>query len=165
MARPIEPPTFDAIVVLGCRVDGVRGALGGAAGRRIARAVEAWLALGARRVIASGGRSWDGIVEADRMADALVAAGVPTAVVLRERCSMNTADNARFTAALAGRHGLERIALVTCTWHLPRALRLFEREGLQGEGFGADPPPTSVLTRAYRSLRERVCMRLDGVER
>lgn len=165
MQPELSRPPFDAIVVLGCRVVGGGGLLGGAAGRRVARAVEAWRSDGARRVIASGGRSWAGAVEADRMAEALVAAGVPADVVLRERCSMNTADNARFTAALVGRHGLARIAIVTCSWHLPRALLLFRREGLAATGLGAEPPPASPLTRAYRSLRERVCMRLDGVSR
>lgn len=157
----MSAPSLDAIVVLGCRVTGT--ALSGAAERRVARAAREFHATGARRVITSGGRSWGGVIEADRMAAELIALGVPSGVILRERCSMSTADNARFTAALAVRHGLERIAIVTCTWHLPRALLLFRREGLQAHGLGAEPPPSSALTRAYRAVRERVCMRLDGV--
>jgi uncharacterized SAM-binding protein YcdF (DUF218 family) len=141
-----------ALVVLGCVVnrtgDG-RGELRladgqgarepilgpGAARRRTQAAAEAWhravLAGSAPSlVIASGGRAWQGWVEADAMAEALVALGVPERAVLRERLSHTTHENAQYVAAQCGLRGIERVAIATCVWHLPRAVRLFQAEGL-----------------------------------
>jgi uncharacterized SAM-binding protein YcdF (DUF218 family) len=84
-----------------------------------------------RVIIASGGRAWGGEVEADAMAEGLVALGVPAEIVVRERASLDTRDNARFTAALCARHGIGRVGLVTCGWHLARARLHFEAEGLE----------------------------------
>jgi uncharacterized SAM-binding protein YcdF (DUF218 family) len=82
-------------------------------------------------VVASGGRAWDGEMEADAMARALVALGVPSGVVVRERTSLHTRDNALFTAGICGRRGIGRVTIVTCGWHLARARMLFESEGLE----------------------------------
>lgn len=155
------------IVVLGCRVtDGARDqALPGAAGRRVAKAAEVFRERAVERVIATGGRTWEGVVEADRMAIELERLGIPASAILRERCAMNTADNARFSAILADRHRLRTSAFVTCTWHVPRAVLLFRREGLEAEGIGADAPDPGLVGRAYRTIRERICMHLDGVAR
>ena len=117
----------------------------------------------APRLITSGGRTWEGFVEADAMASDLEELGVPATAIVRERCSMSTAENARYCAELLRRHRLERIVLVTCAWPLPRALRLFEREGLRCTGAAAESPDPGPLGRAYRVVRERICMRLDGV--
>jgi uncharacterized SAM-binding protein YcdF (DUF218 family) len=157
---------LDAIIVLGCRVTGstrTETALEGAAGRRVTRAAALFRERAPRRVVASGGRTWAGVVEADRMACELERLGVPASSILRERCSMSTAENARFTAALAERHAMRSIIVVTCTWHLPRALLLFQRQGFTSDGVGADAPDPGRLARAYRTIRERVCMHLDGV--
>ena len=47
-----------------------------------------------------------------------------------ETQSRDTAENARLTAPLLQRDGVQRIALVTDAWHLPRAIVAFERTGL-----------------------------------
>ena len=84
------------IVVLGCRtaLPG-RAGLPGAAARRVARAALAAAALSADGtpvpVLVCGGRRWDGTPEAVAMADALVDAGVPRALVFRELWSMTAA--------------------------------------------------------------------------
>lgn len=155
-------PPFDAIVVLGCRVH-AGGSLRGALARRVDRAAGAYHDGRAPRVLVSGGRVWGDAVEADAMAQALEARGVPAPHIVRERCSMSTKDNARFAARLLGRLRLERVVVVTCPWHLARALLLFRREGVSAEGLGAEPGDASALQRLYRATRERVCMRLDGV--
>jgi uncharacterized SAM-binding protein YcdF (DUF218 family) len=156
-------PPFDAIVVLGCRVH-PGGSLRGALARRVERAARAYREGQAPRVIVSGGRVWDELVEADVMAQGLEALGVPADCIVRERCSMNTRDNARFAARLLHRFGLEHVAVVSCHWHLTRALLLFHREGIQAEGLGAEPGDATAWQRLYWSARERVCMRLDGVK-
>jgi uncharacterized SAM-binding protein YcdF (DUF218 family) len=96
------------------------------------------------------------VVEADELSRRLVARGVPEASVVRERCSLDTRDNARFTAALLRRRGLSRVVVVTCAWHLPRAERAFRAAGLEVEGVGVEPPPTTLLERLYRRARERL---------
>jgi uncharacterized SAM-binding protein YcdF (DUF218 family) len=47
-----------------------------------------------------------------------------------ESQSRDTLENAQFTAALLRKDGVQRIALVTHAWHMPRAQRAFERAGL-----------------------------------
>ncbi|HEY6463027.1 MAG TPA: YdcF family protein, partial [Polyangiaceae bacterium] len=113
-----------AIVTLGCRVtlDG-EGRLSGALGRRVRAAAHAYGAYQQQTgegtlVVASGGRHWDGEVEADAMARELVRLGVPEAAIVRERCSLSTRENARYAAAALARRGIERALVVTCPWHL-----------------------------------------------
>lgn len=58
-----------------------------------------------------------------------------------ETRSRDTAGNARLSAALLKAEGISRIALVTHAWHLPRAIALFEKEGLE-----VTPAPTAFST-------------------
>lgn len=156
---------MDALVVLGCRVVRAPGAglgLLGAAGRRTRAAAAAFHAGRAPLLVASGGRAWDGVVEADAMADALVEEGVPRAAIVRERCSFSTLENARFTAPILARRGVRVAAIVTCAWHLPRALRAFRACGVRCEGVPAHVPEDSGRTRrAYWEVREAIASWLD----
>lgn len=136
--------------VLGCRSDSA------ALIRRAGAAAEAYRSRGATLAVACGGRSWAGIVEADELARQLVAGGVPEAAIVRERCSLDTRDNARFAAALLRRRGVREVVVVTCSWHLPRALRAFAAAGLEVEGIGVSPPSATLLQRLYRRERERL---------
>jgi uncharacterized SAM-binding protein YcdF (DUF218 family) len=107
-------------------------------------------------VLACGGRAWGGRVEADAIAEMLIEHGVPAEAVVRERCSLDTRDNARFAASLLGRRGLSRVVLVTCAWHLPRAERAFRAAGFEVSGIGVEPPTSTLLQRLYRRERERL---------
>lgn len=149
-ALVMKQPVVSAAVVcvLGCRADGTTLA------RRAKAASEAFLSRGATLAMACGGRAWGGLVEADAIAGIMIAAGVPGEVIVRERCSLDTRDNARFAAALLARRGLSRVLLVTCTWHLPRAERLFRSAGLEVEGFGVAPPHPTVRQQTYWRARE-----------
>jgi uncharacterized SAM-binding protein YcdF (DUF218 family) len=55
--------------------------------------------------------------------------GVPVGWV--ESRSLTTRENARFSARILKRAGKRRIYLVSHSWHLPRAVPEFEREGLE----------------------------------
>jgi uncharacterized SAM-binding protein YcdF (DUF218 family) len=123
-------PHPDVIVVLGCRVH-LGGRPSGAARRRAERAALAWQELRPTCVIASGGRRWNGIAEADVLLSTLVARGVPRAAVVRELCSLSTLENAWYSAELMRAAGLLRPAIVTCDWHMPRAIACFERLGFE----------------------------------
>jgi uncharacterized SAM-binding protein YcdF (DUF218 family) len=82
--------------------------------------------------------------------------GVPDEAILRERASHDTRENARFAADILRGRGLERVLVVTCSWHLARATMLFSRAGLSVEGLGAAPPDPGLIARVYWNARERV---------
>jgi uncharacterized SAM-binding protein YcdF (DUF218 family) len=101
-------------------------------------------------------------MEADVMARELTARGVPASAIVRERCSLTTRDNARFTAAILARRGVERAAIVTSPWHLPRALSLFARAGVQGEGVASEgDAPGAWRARAWHRIREGILTWVD----
>jgi uncharacterized SAM-binding protein YcdF (DUF218 family) len=144
---PYEEPV---LCVLGCRAGSTVLA------RRARVGAEAYLQRGSKLALVCGGRSWAGLVEADELARMMVLGGVPREAIVRERCSLDTRDNARFAAALLERRGLSRVVLVTCEWHLPRAERLFRAAGLDvTPGIGIPPPSPTTTQRLYWAARER----------
>ncbi len=152
-----------AIVVLGCGFTlhgtGEQARLApGAMSRRAAAAAGAFAAAGAAVsvLIASGGRAWNGVVEADAIERELVRLGVPGDMVVCERGSLSTRDNARFSVAAMARRGLQRATIVTCDWHLPRALETFRRAGIEASGVPAPSGPAGLRKRFWRWGRERV---------
>ncbi|HEY1691315.1 MAG TPA: YdcF family protein [Polyangiaceae bacterium] len=148
-----------AIVVLGCRVMlDEEGRLAGALGRRVRAAARAYeeRAGEGTLVLVCGGRHWGGTVEADAMARELGRLGVPESAIVRERCSLSTRENARYAAATLARRGIERVAIVTCAWHLARAVALFRARGLHVEGVHAGAAPAPWTRRTWRWGVERV---------
>lgn len=83
-----------------------------------------------------------------------------------EAQSRDTAENARFLAPLLKRDGVQRIALVTDAWHMPRAVSAFERTGLHvspapmgfllanNQGYMEWVPTVSGLSTSTRVLQE-----------
>ncbi|HZH44988.1 MAG TPA: YdcF family protein [Lysobacter sp.] len=175
-----ELPRADAVVVLGggdrlawikrphVRAEDLRYS-------RLAAGARAWLAGRAPRVILSGGGR-PGRTEARSMAYAIQRLGVPASALLLEERSLDTDDNARYTARLAREHGIRRVLLVTSQLHMPRAVQLFENAGLQvvavpvpepsrRAGWTRWVPSRSALWRSGRALKEHlalVVMRLHG---
>lgn len=142
--------TDRVVCVLGCRV-------GSPAFLRRAAVAAAILRDGrASLAVTCGGRAWNGRVEADALADFLKSDGVAPDAIVRERLSLDTHDNARFAASLLRRRGITAVYVVTCTWHLPRATRLFRAAGLDVEGIGVEPPHPTNAQRVYWWMRERV---------
>lgn len=163
-------PRVDAIVVLG----------GGRSGRwidregvtaeeldssRVAAGARAWLAGRAPLVILSGDGEGKGS-EAGRMAEAITRLGVPRSALVLEKRSDDTRDNARHTAALTQRRGIERILLVTSQVHMPRAHLLFREAGVDAVPLAVPEqadrdewhdrwfPSRSALWRSGRALKE-----------
>jgi cyclophilin family peptidyl-prolyl cis-trans isomerase len=135
-----------------------QGRLEGALARRVEAAAEAYARRGEAHavVVASGGRRWSEVVEADAMARELARLGVPAEAIVRERCSLSTRDNARFAAAALERRGITRATVVTCAWHLPRAVALFAREGVGDDGLAVPTVPAPFRRRFWRWGREIV---------
>jgi uncharacterized SAM-binding protein YcdF (DUF218 family) len=124
--HPLVP--LDAIVVLGAPLRR-GGRLSPILEERVAAAAALYHAGGGRHVVATGGLA-NGAprAEADAIAEALAAAGVPD--VLVERASRTTDENARFTARLLAPLGVRTVWLVTQPFHGRRAAHLFRRAGL-----------------------------------
>jgi uncharacterized SAM-binding protein YcdF (DUF218 family) len=94
------------------------------------------------------------------MRDELVRRGVADHRVLRERCSLTTRDNARLSAELLRRRGTGTITLVTCDWHMARAVALFEQERLVVSPHPVPGPPPARMTGGHRGIHEWVARRL-----
>ena len=143
---------LDAIVVLGCRV--AEGSLSAPARRRVERGARAFHEGLSERVVVAGGRRWNRALEAEELAQELARLGVPDSVVLREDRSLTTAENARFTAELLAPLGAQRVGIVTCDWHMPRALWVFGRAGLLATPVPAMSPPVALRKRLSRGAFE-----------
>jgi uncharacterized SAM-binding protein YcdF (DUF218 family) len=151
----------DAIVVLGCRVL-PSGRPTTVAARRAAKAAEAYLEGIAPHVIASGGRRWGALIEADVLRCELLRAGVPESAVTRELWSLTTHENALFSAELLRRLGARRVAVVTCEWHVSRAIANFRAAGVDAWPLPSAGIRRGIVGRAYRLGHERICTWLDA---
>lgn len=145
-------PKAQAIVVLG-------GAMSPPSGRSTeidlhAAADRVWYAARlfhagkAPLLLLSGGSDMSAAYpEARAVAIFLVDLGVPEQAMVLEEHSRTSRDNAAFSATLLKARGINHILLVTSALHMPRALALFSRQGLQVipaatdfEGIQAPPP-------------------------
>jgi uncharacterized SAM-binding protein YcdF (DUF218 family) len=73
-------------------------------------------------------------------ADRLVSLGVPANRVSGDSCARTTWENATRTASwLQSHHAGAPVLLITDPWHLPRATRAFQHQGLQVMPFAAAP--------------------------
>lgn len=101
----------------------------------------------------SGGVGWANSGTAVPTEGAVVRAAVrpDQGVALRwvEDQSRDTAENASHLRTLLAPEGVQRIALVTHAWHMPRAQQAFERAG-----FTVLPAPTGFTLAQQRSLVE-----------
>lgn len=93
-------------------------------------------------LITGGGIEWRGprLPETEAMRDLLVFMGVPAEAILLESEARNTYENALYTRQLLTARGIDRILLVTSALHMPRSVRLFERQG-----FTVIPAPADFL--------------------
>lgn len=118
-------------------------------GVRLAHALpETWLVVLGPRGEAHAGGPADAPPpsHARILADAAAELGLPRGRIVEIDTARDTAEE---IAALRRLAGEERVALVTSAWHLPRAMKLAEREGLD-----AFPCPSDFLGRdkASRTL-------------
>ncbi|NUP06402.1 MAG: YdcF family protein [Polyangiaceae bacterium] len=160
MGHSLAPP--DAIVVLGCRVE-PSGDLSPTLTRRAAWARAAFEAKLGRYVVPSGGRRWGDHVEAEQLSRWLARGGVPSDAIFAERLSLTTAENAVFSAEVLTRLRVRRAVIVTCAWHMQRALACFRRAGVDALPLPVPAAPSTLFARLYRSGHEIVSSRLDAM--
>jgi len=147
LARSLEwqyLPTQDqisapAIVVLG---GGTESALSprsavevNSAGDRMIHAADLYHKGAAPLLVLSGGNvDWMESIENSPAADMrqiILKLGVPDSAIVLQPKSQNTFEDALYSAALLKEKGIKKIILVTSAMHMPRAVALFEKQGLE----------------------------------
>ncbi len=136
---PDEIPAADVIVVLGGGTEPaayprpsveVNGA-----GDRVLYAAALYKEGKAVHILLSGGNiSWlnEGTTTpAEDMASILIAIGIPEEALWLETISQNTYENALYSKEILAENEIERILLVTSALHMPRAVALFEKQGIE----------------------------------
>ena len=149
---PLEPspPHADAIVVLGCALQG------DSAGPALIRRVECGAALyeaGAAAMVLLSGGGRGRRSEAAAMRDVAASYGVPDAAMVLEPHSRNTFENAVESARLLRERSLGAIILVSDGYHLPRARLLFRCAGVAVVAT-AQPPSRGLVRELPWRLRE-----------
>jgi uncharacterized SAM-binding protein YcdF (DUF218 family) len=98
---------------------------------RLVHAVALYKAGKARQLLLTGGSPPGSRSEAQLMQDVLAVMGIPPEAIILEDQSKNSHDNAVNSARMLRERGMNRILLVTSAFHMPRAVPLFERQGLE----------------------------------
>jgi len=152
---------FPSLVLLGCRL-GNRGALSPTGVRRAARALEAFRVGLSPHILACGGKAWSGVRETDALCQFLAESGVPDGALEREVWSRTTRQNAHFAAKMLLPRGLRRVGLVTCDWHMARALCCFRGAGFDPSPLPAESPPVHGWPALSRAVREGLSFVVDS---
>jgi uncharacterized SAM-binding protein YcdF (DUF218 family) len=145
LAGPMDDPTGQILIVLGGSAleDGI---IGQSSYWRSVYALRAYRKTPFLKIIVSGGGSFH---PADLMRDFLVASGVPADRITVEDHSLSTRENAVYTKQLITANN-ERLVLLTSDYHMYRALRVFQKVGLQ-----VAPRPFPDIVKRSSSLTER----------
>ena len=129
--------TIDALVVLGAALT-EPGVAGPALRRRLAHGVRVWRQRDAGYLLVSGGVVGPPPAEAEVMRELAIELGVPPERIVVEDRAVNTFENAVYSGRIFHDRGWKRLAVVTDTFHMPRALFVFRWLGLPVVG---DPVP------------------------
>lgn len=134
---PVDPAPLEALFVLGggTEVDLDGHPFLGETGDRIAEAARLWHAGRVRCLVASGASAGIQGVRRDLGAETRVIwmdLGIPAEAirVVTEPCFV-TRDEVQAYRRLKAQQGWTRVGLISSTWHLPRAMALAKREGLE----------------------------------
>ncbi|MGO9621915.1 MAG: ElyC/SanA/YdcF family protein [Desulfobaccales bacterium] len=104
---------------------------------RLLEGVRLYRAEPGRKLILSGGPVFNPIPESQIMSRVALIMGVNPRDILQESLSRDTEEEARLLKPLVGR---ERFFLVTSAAHMPRAMALFRRQGLEPVAAPMDLP-------------------------
>jgi uncharacterized SAM-binding protein YcdF (DUF218 family) len=154
--KPKAGDRIEGIIILGGFEDGwVSAGRGGLAVNESAERLTEGLRLArehaeAKIVFTGGvGRMWGGDLEATGAVAAFLRdAGIDASRLVLEGKSRNTQENAVYTAEILGRDPGTRWVLVTSAFHMPRAVGLFRKQGLD-----VVPYPVDYRTRGVEDLR------------
>lgn len=157
---PVVRPTWDAIVVLGCRV-GRDGSPSLAMRRRVGYAVSLYRQGRAPRLVMTGGRGEDEpISEASAAAKVAVDLGVPPSAILMEEESQSTEGNAEYARRTLGPG---QVLVVSDAYHVTRGARVFARYFDEVDATGIRGAPIGGALREVAALAIYALLgRLDG---
>jgi uncharacterized SAM-binding protein YcdF (DUF218 family) len=145
---------FDAIIVLGTSADrdGNPTPLELA---RVTEAVHEYERGVAPRLIFTGAAVANRFVEAQVMAHAAEAQGIPESAVLVEPRARDTIQNACYSVRIMNQHGWRSAEVVSNAWHLQRSALIFSHTPIEF-GMHAAPPlePESGIGDASRAFSE-----------
>lgn len=166
---PPAEPAGDVIIMLGGGampdspdVDGV-GALCSSPANRLLTAVRLQRKLGVP-ILLSGGQVYEDTgAEAKIARRILIDLGVPEEQILVETRSVNTTQNARYSAEILRAQGLTQPILVTSAFHMKRAVLNFEKQGIDVVPYPADYQVTHHPVFHYTKLRPQTEALLDNV--
>lgn len=99
-------------------------------------------------ILVTGGAPYGGRPEADAMAESLKQDFQAKTIWIEDQ-SNDTAENAQYSAALLKAKGVHTVALVSQAWHLSRAIKQFERQGIT-----SIPAPTGYTTTEQQSIAQ-----------
>ncbi|MGJ3247856.1 MAG: YdcF family protein [Elainellaceae cyanobacterium] len=158
---PDEYPQAEAIVVLGGAIkpqSPPRPWVDVAeSGDRPLHAARLYLQGKAPLMILSGGRiDWKdgGPSESMDMATLVEAMGVPSSAILQDPTSLNTHENAVNVKEILEERGIERVLLVTSAIHMPRSLRIFQKQGIEAIAAPTDFLVTEGSYQEFQSTLE-----------
>ena len=141
------------------------------AAARVWYAARLYKAGKASLVVLSGGDGNPGVdlgSEASAMRSLLLDLGVPSQAIILENRSLNTRQNAAYSAAILGRLGINNVLLVTSALHMRRALAQMRKHGLHAipaatdfearrkSGIRAWLPQAGALRRSAYAIKETV---------
>lgn len=141
------PPVgeYDALIVLGAQVK-ADGELSLQLQWRLDEAVKAWKTHECWVVTCGARGSNEPVEEAYAMRDYLIAQGVGAEWILTDAASYNTRQNIANAVALLADKDVQRVAVVTSDYHVPRAMAIAEDAGLEASGI---PAPTKLGMRFW----------------
>ena len=166
---PPAEPAGDVIIMLGGGampdspdVDGV-GALCASPANRLLTAVRLQRKLGVP-ILLSGGQVYEDTgAEAKIARRMLIDLGVPEEQILVETRSVNTTQNARYSAEILRAQGLTQPILVTSAFHMKRAVLNFKKQGIDVVPYPADYQVTHHPVFHYTKLRPQTEALLNNV--
>ena len=126
-------------IVLGCRVSGE--VVSGCLEERLLVAQRLYAEGRVQRLLLSGDHGREGYDEVNAMKDWLMARGVPEEHIFLDHAGFDTYDSMVRAKKV---YQVPDAIVISQSFHLPRALFLAQRVGLDAVGVSADPPQGSV---------------------
>lgn len=156
----------DAIVVLGAGV-GLDGKAGKGLERRVLHAARLYKKGFAPHIIMTGGVGTNPPAEAEVAARLAMTKGVPRAAIALENKSTSTWENAEYATAICKKRGWKSVLIVSDPFHLYRAQRNFEKNGMRAFTSPAAPEMwrAQPLPKIFWTTREAVLVARDWVLR
>jgi uncharacterized SAM-binding protein YcdF (DUF218 family) len=114
-------------------------------------------------LILSGGRiAWKGggSAESGDMAKLAALLGVPTSAMLQDPTSLNTYENAVNVKKILQERGINQVLLVTSAMHMPRSLKIFEKQGIKAIAAPTDFMITAQELQETQSSTQAILLNL-----